>query len=113
MPSFYYNLDFIRYYKNKIDSKLGNPKIKSKKSLVVTKYFKEKEKEEMMNETSIQSSENLSYSQLFQQKSFIRLLDDEKSSFSESKYNFLPNIRAILNLNQQTKLIIIIKAIQT
>jgi hypothetical protein len=60
---------------------------------VTENFFKEKLKEEMMNETSIQSSENLSYSQLFQQKSFIRLLDDEKSSFSESKYNFLPNIQ--------------------
>jgi len=58
---------------------------------VTENFFKEKE--EMMNETSIQSSENLSYSQLFQQKSFIKLLDDEKSSFSESKYNFLPNIQ--------------------
>lgn len=47
-----------------------------------------------MNETRMLSSENQSYTQLFQQKSFIRLLDEEKSSFSENKFNFLPNIES-------------------
>lgn len=79
----------------RIDSKLVNPKIKSKKSLVVTEnFFKEKakEEEERFNDTRMQISDDLSYNQLFQKKYIIGLLDEEKSSFSDNKFIFPYNI---------------------
>jgi len=55
---------------------------------VTENFFKEKAEAEVLNESRMQKSDNISYNELIHNKSSIRTSDDEKCSFSDNKWNF-------------------------
>lgn len=67
-----------------LDSKLVNPKLKNKKSLLVTENFFNKLAEEKLNESKGEETVLMSYSQIFGGKSF-------KENFEDLNYEEIEN----------------------
>ncbi len=86
----------------KIDSKLVNPKIKSKKSLLVTEnFFKEKAEEDMLNEMRLDTSNNDECNRYTKPISYVKCLEEEQNNSLEYNSNLKYNIDDSKNLHKR------------